>query len=180
MMTLALLLTAATGAWAEETPLFTIASKGNTSFTSGSKTFGGMVTVTFSNSVLNYGDSDGWFSGGTESLLTVAGTNGYTITSCKFYTESGAGYTGYTVPGESPSVYLFSKTVYTDANKSVKIGERGIVAIEVYGGVAPEYREAFEALCAEEAAVMCYRGVKNADEAVETLRGQFALLFPTY
>lgn len=52
--------------------------------------------------------------------------------------------------------------------------------LEVYGGVAPEYREAFEALCDEEAAVMRYCGVKNADEAVETLRGQFALLFPTY
>ena len=57
---------------------------------------------------------------------------------------------------------------------------RNIFRLEVYGNVAPEYRAAFEALCAKEAAVMRYCGVKNADEAVETLRGQFALLFPTY
>ena len=52
--------------------------------------------------------------------------------------------------------------------------------LEVYGRVAPEYREAFEALCAREAAVMRYCGVRNAEAAVETLGSQFALLFPTY
>ena len=136
LLTLALLITAVGGAWADETPLLTIESKDYTSFTSGSKTFDDKVTITFSDPVTNQGNTRGWYANPTASLMTVAGTNGYTITSCKFYTESGAGYTGYTVPGESPSVYLFSKTVYTDANKSVKIGERGIVAIEVYGGVA--------------------------------------------
>ena len=55
-----------------------------------------------------------------------------------------------------------------------------VFRLEVYGLVAPEYREAFEALCRQEAAVMRYCGVKNADEAVKTLSGQFALLFPTY
>ena len=135
-MTLALLITAVGGAWADETPLLTIESINYTSFTSGSMTFDDKVTITFSDPVTNQGNTRGWYANPTPSLMTVAGTNGYTITSCKFYTESGAGYTGYTVPGESPSVYLFEKKVYTDANKSVKIGERGIVAIEVYGGAA--------------------------------------------
>ena len=57
---------------------------------------------------------------------------------------------------------------------------RDAFRLEVFGTVAPEYRAAFETLCAKEAAVMRYCGVKNADEAVETLSGQFALLFPTY
>jgi glycosyltransferase involved in cell wall biosynthesis len=53
-------------------------------------------------------------------------------------------------------------------------------ALEVYGKTAPEYEEAFRALCQREKETMRYCGVKNADEAVETLRSQFALLFPTY
>lgn len=124
-----------TGAWADETPLLTIESKDYTSFTSGSMTFDDMVTVTFSNEVYNDGDQDGWYGG--VSLLTVAGINGYTITSCKFYTNIGIAKTGYTVEGESPSVYLSGGYVYTDASKSVSIGNVGITKIEVYGGVAP-------------------------------------------
>jgi len=101
-MTLALLLTAASGAWATEPELLvTINSNENTSFTSGSKTFDDKVTVTFSNGVYNYGDNDGWFSTETASLLTVTGINGYTITSCKFYTANGIASTGYTIEGES-------------------------------------------------------------------------------
>ena len=110
MITLALLLTAVGGAWADETPLVTIENKDYTSFTSGSKTFDDKVTVTFSNSVLNSGDQNGWYTM-ESSLLTVAGTNGYTITSCKFYTFDGPAANGYTIEGESPSVYLFSTNV---------------------------------------------------------------------
>lgn len=133
-MTLALLITAVGGAWADETPLLTIENKDYKSFTSGSMTFDDMVTVTFSNEVYNDGDQDGWYGG--VSLLTVAGTNGYTITSCKFYTNSGTASTGYTVEGESPSVYLSGGYVYTDDSKSVFLGNVGITKIEVYGGVA--------------------------------------------
>ena len=57
---------------------------------------------------------------------------------------------------------------------------RDVFRLEVYGNVAPEYQEDFEALCAREEAVMRYCGVKNADAAVETLSRQFVLLFPTY
>ena len=135
-MTLALLITAVGGAWAtDETPLLTIESKDYTSFKSGSKTFDDMVTVTFSNSVDNNGNEWGWYSTGA-SLLTVAGTNGYTITSCKFYTYNGPAKTGYTVEGESPSVYIYNGNVYTDDSKSVSIGTFGVTKIEVYTGAA--------------------------------------------
>ena len=133
-MTLALLITAVGGAWADETPLVTIESRDYTSFTDGSKTFDDKVTVTFSDEVRNSGDDWGWYARSSASLLTVAGTNGYTITSCKFYVEvDGDAITGYTIEGESPSVYLYDKNVYTDANQSVFIGAKGVTKIEVYG-----------------------------------------------
>ena len=135
-MTLALLITAVGGAWADETPLVTIESRDYTSFTDGSKTFDDKVTVTFSDEVRNSGDDWGWYARSSASLLTVAGTNGYTITSCKFYTNNGIAATGYTVEGESPSVYLSPGAVYTDNSQSVEIGYQGITKIEVYGGVA--------------------------------------------
>ena len=139
-MTLALLITAVGGAWAaDETLLLTIESKDYKSFKSGSMTFDDKVTVTFSNEVRNDGDTDGWYTSGAGSLLTVAGINGYTITSCKFYTEYGTTGTGYTVEGESPSVYLSDGAVFPDANQSVYIGAPGIKKIEVYtAAAAPE------------------------------------------
>ena len=136
-MTLALLLTAVGGAWADETPLLTIESKDYTSFLSGNMTFDDKVTVTFSNSVSNDGDHWGWYADDTASLLTVAGINGYTITSCKFYTFEGTAKTGYTVAGESPSVYLNNDYVYTDDSKSENLGKFGISKIEVYGAAEP-------------------------------------------
>ena len=126
-------LLAVTGAWADETLLLTIESKDYKSFKSGSMTFDDKVTVTFSNSVYNDGDTDGWWSNVTPSLLTVAGINGCTITSCKFYTDQYIAANGYTVEGESPSVYLHGAQVYTDDSKSVRIGSAGITKIEVYG-----------------------------------------------
>ena len=131
-MTLALLLTAVGGAWADETLLLTIENSDDPSFTSGSKTFDDKVTVTFSNTVNNDGDTEGWYAG-SASLLTVAGTNGYTITSCKFYTGYGIAVTGYTVEGESPSVYLYAAEVFTDNSKSVSLGSNGVNKIEVFG-----------------------------------------------
>lgn len=137
LLTLVALLAVTTGAWADETPLLTIESKDYKSFKSGSMTFDDKVTITFSNGVGNDGDQDGWYYAGSPSLLTVAGTNGYTITSCKFYTGyEGIAMTGYTVKGESPSVYLSNGAVYTDDSKSVSIGASGVTKIEVYGGVA--------------------------------------------
>ena len=133
LLTLVALLAVTTGAWADETPLVTIESNANTSFKSGSKTFDDKVTVTFSNSVENNGDYEGWYSDNTASLLTVAGINGYKITSCKFYIE-GDWYAekGYTVYGRSPSVYLSSYRVYRNDSQSIYLGQ-GITMIEVYG-----------------------------------------------
>ena len=138
LLLLALLMTAATGAWADETLLLTIESRDYKTFKSGSKTFDDKVTVTFSNSVRNDGDNWGWYANSSESLLTVAGINGYTITSCKFYVEvDGIAMTGYTIKGESPSVYLNNLNVYTDNSQSVKIGKNGVTKIEVYEAAAP-------------------------------------------
>ena len=142
-MTLVALLALTTQAWAtDETPLVTIENKDYKSFKSGSMTFDDKVTVTFSNSVDNDGDEDGWYSTGTASLLTVAGINGYTITSCKFYTDDGPAKTGYTIKGESPSVYISVMQVYTDDSKSVKIGSAGVTKIEVFGAAASSTAEA--------------------------------------
>ena len=136
ILTLVALLAVTTGAWADETLLLTIESKDHFTFKSGSKTFDDKVTINFSNSVYNDGDTDGWYSEGTASLLTVTGTNGYTITSCKFYTNNGPANTGYTVEGESPSVYLYGGKVYIDDSKSVSIGTYGVTKIEVYTAAA--------------------------------------------
>jgi len=137
-----------------ETLLTTIVNTGgNASFKSGNKTFDDKVTVTFSSSVFNDGDEYGWYANGGTSLLTVTGINGYTITSCKFYTKSGTAKTGYTVAGESPSVYLDYANVYTDDSESVNIGETGVTKIEVYGAAAaPTY------------SVTMKDGVKDADK----------------
>ena len=132
LLTLVALLAVTTGAWADETLLMTIESKDYASFKSGSMTFDDKVTITFSDEVENDGDTDGWYRSGAGSLLTVAGTNGYTITSCKFYTKNGTANTGYTIVGESPSVYLSQGFVYTDDSKSVNIGGPGVTKIEVY------------------------------------------------
>lgn len=129
-LTLVALLALTTGAWAGEEPQLLTTINASINFMSGSKTFDDKVTVTFSNFVY-YDGEEGWYA--DESLLTVAGTNGYTITSCKFYTANGEAETGYTIEGESPSVYLSAGEVYTDANQSVEIGYQGITKIEVYG-----------------------------------------------
>ena len=135
LLTLVALFAMTAGAWADETPLVTIESKDYKTFKSGSMTFDDKVTITFSNEVYNEGNFLGWYCFDA-SQLTVAGTNGYTITSCKFYTYSGTAANGYTVKGESPSVYLYEGYVYTDANQSVSIGYYGVTKIEVYGAVA--------------------------------------------
>ncbi|MCK8621580.1 hypothetical protein [Prevotella sp. E13-27] len=160
IMTLALLLTAVGGAWADETPLLTIESKDYQSFKSGSMTFDDKVTVTFSGEVFNDGDEEGWYAG-SASLLTVAGTNGYTITSCKFYTGYGIAVTGYTVEGESPSVYLYAAEVYTDNSKSVSLGSNGVTKIEVYGAAAATDPNA---VTAAEINSDLYSGWKSIDE----------------
>ena len=89
---LVLLLTAATGAWAtDDVLLVTITAADNSSFTSGSKTFDNIATVTLSGEVYCFGDENGWFST-SEGTLTVTAAEGYTITRVKFYTKSNSAF----------------------------------------------------------------------------------------
>ena len=86
-MTLALLLTAVGGAWAEETPLVTIYASSD--FTKGSQTFDNKVTATFSGEVY-FMTTKGWCGVTTDDkTLTVEPVDGITITRVKFYTTSG-------------------------------------------------------------------------------------------
>ncbi len=55
-----------------------------------------------------------------------------------------------------------------------------VFRLEVYGMINDDYAEKFRELCEIEKDIMTYCGIKNADEAVDTLKGEFALLFPTY
>ena len=86
-MTLALLITAVGGAWADEGTLLTTINA-SSDFKSGSKTFDNVATVTFSGSV-NYGG--GWFyTVSTPVTVTVSAANDdVTITSVKFFTTLG-------------------------------------------------------------------------------------------
>ena len=114
-MTLALLITAVSGAWADDVLLVTITAADNSSFTSGSKTFDNIATVTFSGEVYCFGDENGWFST-SEGTLNVTAAEGYTITRVKFYTKSNSAF-----DEEAPFEAILVS------------GMDGITSIEVYG-----------------------------------------------
>ena len=128
---LVLLMTAVTGAMAQEVTLLTtiLHTGDNASFTSGSKTFDNKVTVTISGEVYN-GENWGW---NTESrgTLTVTAAKGYTITRVKFYTDEGSGF-DEEAPFEANLVYSDSKGYYVKVNGN-SIGNYGVTKIEVYG-----------------------------------------------
>ena len=127
LMTLALLLTAVTGAWADETPLVTINASND--FKSGSKTFDNKATVTFSGNVENDGAKLGWFSI-LGSTLTVTAAEGYTITRVKFYTFSNSAFDEQ-APFEAN---LVMDVGFVTKVNGTKIGEYGgVTKIEVYG-----------------------------------------------
>lgn len=128
----ALLLTAATGAWAQTpTLLTTIESKENTDFKSGSKTFNNIATVTLSGEVDNDGDFWGWYSieGAT---LTVTAVEGYTITSCKFYTWSGSAEDSE-APFQATMMNYYESGDFGAIVNGNSIGRFGVTKIEVYG-----------------------------------------------
>ena len=136
LLLLVLLMTAATGAWAQEgTLLTTILSDDNTDFKSGSKTFDNKATVTFSGNVDNY-VGWGWYSMEGEATLTVTAAEGYTITRVKFYTNSGSAF-DEEAPFEAILVLdLGNYKVFTKVNDT-SIGESGVTQIDVYGYAAP-------------------------------------------
>lgn len=141
-MTLALLLTAVTGAWADETPIATILASENSTFVSGSKTFADKVKITFSGAVdwvnnrwqVVYDSTNG-----NEGTVTVEGVNGTNISKVVFYDEYGSHvmttspYTLYFYQAPELSDYI----VCTGANGEGETDLSTITKIEVFGGSAP-------------------------------------------
>lgn len=125
LITLALLLTAVTGAWADGTLLTTI--NASSDFTSGSKTFDNIVTVTLDD--VSYDANDGWYCGGSPRPVEVVPVNGVTVTGYMLYFSD-------TDPieyeGSSFTVALEGYRVLAD-DISTQLGTVGITKIEVYG-----------------------------------------------
>ena len=129
---IALLCMAVSGAWAQDEELLTtILNSSNTDFKSGSKTFDDKVTVTLSAAVSNGGDQWGWYSYDGVTL-SVTPVQGYTITRCKFYCNSGSAF-DETKPFEA---VLGNGENHTFVNGS-NIGDWGVTKIEVYGYETP-------------------------------------------
>ena len=130
---LVLLCLTVSGAWAQtETLLITINS--TSSFTSGSRTFNNIATVTFSSKVECEGDNDGWYNTGkSDIILSVTPAAGYTITKVKFYCKKGSAF-DETSPFEAT---LKAGLMYVNGSSC---GASGVNKIEVYGYAAPERR----------------------------------------
>jgi hypothetical protein len=86
IMTLALLLTAVTGAWAGEEPQLLTKIYASSSFLTGSQTFDDIATVTFGGTG-TIAFNNGWIQNepNEEATVTVTAVDGYTITSIKLY-----------------------------------------------------------------------------------------------
>ena len=140
IMTLALLLTAVTGAWAqEETLLTTITAADNSSFKSGSQTFGDVATVTLTGDwLINDGSHGGWYCQGSNltATISVAEANGANITSVKFYTAGGGSAEDKEAPFEVTTTSMSSSDITTYLNGNA-IGSYGVSKIEVYGTAEP-------------------------------------------
>ena len=136
-MTLALLLTAVTGAWAQEETLLTTITP--TAKEQASYSTANVATVSFSYTA--YGSSAylanwGWWGYGWSATVNAA--EGYTITKCIFYDDANRTATD----SEAPFV-----VETTDGDKTPRINgtpidggnqwSKGIIKIEVYGYVTP-------------------------------------------
>lgn len=60
-----------------------------------------------------------------------------------------------------------------------KYGEQ-LLNLDIFGMIAPAYRERFEQVLAENEGLVAYKGIADYDKTVEALSPYFALLFPTY
>ncbi len=117
----ALLLMAATGAWAQtETLLTTIKPTGQTTF---SETTSGVVTVTHDNN--DFSDDYGWLWYSQSGSLTVEAKEGYTITRCVFKQKD---KTPATITS-SPFAITFNDDGYCVQSNDMD----GVTSIEVYG-----------------------------------------------
>ncbi len=138
-MTLALLLTAVTGAWAQEEVLLTTINA-SSDFTSGSKTFDGVATVTITGNIACDEMSNMCWSavyGSSGGSVTVEPAEGTTISSCKFYFDNNGTYTISTAPFVLYPIMLNGSSfqIYTGPNFTGEqlYGSEGIKKIEVYG-----------------------------------------------
>ena len=124
LLLLVLLMTAATGAWAQtETLLTTITATGETTY---SETTAGVVTVTPSD-VGRYSENYGWIWTGSGSV-TVEAKEGYTITKCVFKQNAKTPVTITT----SPFAITFDELGDCLQNYNMN----GVTSIEVYGPAA--------------------------------------------
>lgn len=137
-MTLALLLTAVTGAWAQEEVLLTTINA-SSDFTSGSKTFDGVATVTITGNIACDEMSNMCWSavyGSSGGSVTVEPAEGTTISSCKFYFDNNGTYTISTAPFVLYPIMLNGSSfqIYTGPNFTGEqlYGSEGIKKIEVY------------------------------------------------
>ena len=135
-MTLALLLTAVTGAWAGEEPQLLTTIYASSSFLTGSQTFDDIATVTFGGAgTIGFNDKNGWIQEEyeKESTVTVTAVDGYTITSIKIYSADPSNATISTSPF---TAYLncWGATYVTTGSGGAGdyIGDE-LVRIEVYG-----------------------------------------------
>ena len=135
-MTLALLLTAVTGAWAGEEPQLLTTIYASSSFLTGSQTFDDIATVTFGGAgTVAFNDNNGWVQDeyNKESTVTVTAVDGYTITSIKIYSADPMSATISTSPF---TAYLncWGATYVTTGSGGAGeyIGDE-LVRIEVYG-----------------------------------------------
>ena len=124
-MTLALLLTAVGGAWAQtETLLTTITPSGKGSY---SETTAGVVTVTHDNN--DFSVDYGWLWYSQSGSVTVEAKEGYTITKCVFKQNAKTPVEITTSP--------FAIT-FDDRGDCVQNDDmNGVTSIEVYGPAAP-------------------------------------------
>ena len=123
LLLLVLLMTAATGAWADETPLTTITPTGKDTY---SETTAGVVTVTPSN-MRRYSGDYGWLWKESGSV-TVEAKEGYTITKCVFKQNDKDPVTITT----SPFAITFDGSGDCVQNDAMD----GVTSIEVYGAAA--------------------------------------------
>ncbi|MBR3522416.1 MAG: hypothetical protein IKN75_07890 [Prevotella sp.] len=133
IMTLALLITAATGAWAQtETLLTTITATGQTTY---SESTAGVVTVSHDNDYFD--NTFGWLWYEHAGSVTVEAKDGYTITRCVFRQPYKTPFTVSTAPfkvdfietsdPEMPELKQYLCQGYMD----------GVSSIEVYGFAPP-------------------------------------------
>ena len=115
--------------------LTTITAADNSSFKSGSQTFGDVATVTLTgNWLTNDGSHGGWYCTGSNLTATISVTeaNGANITSVKFYTAGGGSAEDKEAPFEVTTTSMSSSDITTYLNGNA-IGSYGVSKIEVYG-----------------------------------------------